>query len=70
MGLGDALGSGIRLQEPEHSADGDVLRQGGELGEDPSQEVMEPIDGLGLLLDLSLQPDGNFAQAEGVCLLR
>jgi hypothetical protein len=64
VGLGDAFGGGIGLQEPEHPADGDVLGQGGQLGEDPSQEVVEPIDGLGLLLDLGLQAAGDFPQEE------
>jgi hypothetical protein len=41
-----------------------VLVEGGQLGEEASQEVVELIDGLGLLLDLGLQPAGDFAQEE------
>ncbi len=31
-----------------------VIGQGGEFGEDACQEIVEPVDGLGRLLDLSL----------------
>ena len=38
--------------------------QGGEFGEDPGQEVVQSVDGLSRLLDLRLQPSGDFAQQD------
>ena len=64
VGLGDAFGRGIGVQEPEYPANGDVLGESGQLGQDASQEIVEPIDGLGLLLELGLQSAGDFAQEE------
>ena len=62
VGRGDAFGGRIFVEEPQDPAGGDVVGQGGELGEDASQEVVQSVDGLGRLLDLGLQAAGDFAQ--------
>ena len=60
LGLGDAFGSGILVEQLEHPARS-CPGQGGEFGEDPGQEVVQSVDGLSRLLDLGLQPSGDFA---------
>ena len=64
LGLGDAFGGGILVEQLEHPAGGDVLGQGGEFGEDAGQEVVQSVDGLGRLLDLGLQASGDLAQQD------
>ena len=64
VGLGDAFGGGILVEEPQHPAGGDVVGQGGEFGEGAGQEVVESVDGLGRLFDLGLQAAGDFAQQD------
>ena len=64
LGLGDAFGSGILVEQLEHPAGAHVLGQGGQFGEDAGQEVVQSVDGLGRLLDLGLQPSGDFAQQD------
>jgi hypothetical protein len=52
------------MQDP---TGGDVVGQGGELGENAGQEVVQSIDRLGRLLDLSWQAAGNRAQQDPGC---
>ena len=64
MGLGDAFGGGVRVEESQHPAGGDVVRQSGKFGEGAGQEVVQAVDGLRLLFDLGLQAAGDFAQQD------
>ena len=61
VGCGDAFGGGILVEQLEHPASADVVGQGGELGEDASQQVVQPVDGPGRLLDLGLQSSSDLA---------
>ena len=54
-GHGDALGSRVLRQQPQDPTSFDIVGQGGEFREDTGQEVVQPVDSLGRLLDLSLQ---------------
>ena len=62
MGRGDALGGGVLLEQPQHPAGGDVLGEGGQLGEGAGQEVVESVGGPGGLLDLALQAADDLAE--------
>src|SRR6516165_12389501 len=64
VGLGDAVGGGVFVQQAQDPAAGDVVGQGGELGEDASQEVVQSVGGLGRLLDLGFQATGDLAQED------
>src|SRR5258707_10054580 len=64
VGRGDAFGGRIFVEEPQDPAGGDVVGQGGELGEGASQEVVKSVYGLGGLLDLGLQAAGDLAQQD------
>ena len=64
MRRGDALGGGILLEQLQHPTGGDVVGQGGELGEGTRQKVVESIDSLSRLLDLGLQPAADLAEQD------
>ena len=62
MGRGDALGGGVPGQQLEDPAGGEVLGEGGQLGEGAGHEVVQLVDRPGGLLDLGLEPPGDLAE--------
>ena len=58
---GDAVGTGIMVEQVQDPGSGEVFGQGGQLGKDAGQEIVEAIDRLGCLFDLGLEASGNFA---------
>ena len=54
LGLGDALGRRIFVEQVKHPRGRDVVGQVGQFGKHARQEIVQAIDGLRGLLDLGL----------------